>query len=301
MNDDLKKYPPEFYREKIFALTNLPTLPTIATEILKVTRDEKVSINQVLPIIEKDPPSAMKILKVANSAYYGLKKEVKSLRHAIVIIGLGELSNIVTSFSLIKLFSQDGVDHHLQWKQFWKHSIACGSLVQLLQEETDSYFISNPYSYGLLHDIGKLVLYRVDASKYIKCIDLINKTQCTSIEAEQEIFGITHALAGKWIAEKWKLPLGIINSIEFHHDPLSASDSKDKVSALLVQLADIVCNSRYISFGTGVSYLNFEESPSWMALKERIDYFKELDYKSFMATLDEEIETIKDFVELMQV
>jgi HD-like signal output (HDOD) protein len=92
------------YQKKLNEINNLPTLPIIATEIMRITRNDNYSARQIQGIIEKDPPLAMKILKVANSAHYGVKKPVKSLRHAVVIIGMKQLSNIAISFSVLKRF-----------------------------------------------------------------------------------------------------------------------------------------------------------------------------------------------------
>jgi HD-like signal output (HDOD) protein len=151
------------YRQKVFALINLPTLPVIATEILRIIHEDKLSVNQMLPIIERDPPLAMKILKFANSSYYGLQEKVRSLRHAMVVIGMRQLSELSMAFSVLKNFRSRRWSANLPWKSFWEHSAACGHIAQLLVEMLNIRVVNSPYSLGLLHDIGKLVMYRVNS------------------------------------------------------------------------------------------------------------------------------------------
>ena len=106
----------EEYHRQVLTLVNLPTLPIIATEIIRATREDRVSVNQILPILEKDPPLAMKVLKMANSAYYGIRERVTSLRHAVVIIGLEQLTGLALSFSVIKSVNNDQEQRKLYWR-----------------------------------------------------------------------------------------------------------------------------------------------------------------------------------------
>lgn len=295
-----KNRSPEYYRDQIFSLTTLPTLPIIATEILRASREDNLSVSQLLPIMEKDPPLAMKVLKIANSAYYGLRTDVKSLRHAIVIIGMRELSNIAFSFSVIKELSHDIGGYHLNWKQFWKHSVACGYVAQLVVEGLEYPTQTSFYTLGLLHDIGKLVLYHIDPECYIESFELANNKRCSSFVAEEEVFGVTHSDVGMWIAERWKMTEEVINAIGYHHHPEKISDYRFKVYVSLLQIADMVCNFRSINFGTEYDSLIPQSEDGWKILKNEFKRLDGVDFESFVSGLEDELETIKKMVDLLQ-
>ncbi len=295
-----KNHSPEYYRDKIQSLTNLPTLPIIATEILRITREDKLSVNQILPIIEKDPPLTMKVLRIANSAYYGLRREIKSIRHAIVVIGLRELSNIAVSFSLIKELSIDFEGYHFQWKEFWKHSVACGYVAQSLAEELEFPTLSNVYILGLLHDIGKLVLYRIEPELYIESLENASRKQCSIYLAEQEVFGITHSDIGKWTAEKWRMSEEIINTIGFHHNPDQVQNSEFKICVSLIQVADMVCNFYNMNFGTEYIPSNPPEEAGWKILQDVFKDMKGIEFEEFIKGIENELKTIREMVNLLQ-
>ncbi|RKY52163.1 MAG: hypothetical protein DRP89_08115 [Candidatus Neomarinimicrobiota bacterium] len=295
-----KNHSPEYYRDKIQSLANLPTLPIIATEILRITREDKLSVNQILPIIEKDPPLTMKVLRIANSAYYGLRREIKSIRHAIVVIGLRELSNIAVSFSVIKELSIDFEGIHFQWKEFWKHSVACGYIAQLLAEELKFPTLSNVYILGLLHDIGKLVLYRIEPERYIESLENTNRKQCSSYLAEQEVFGITHSDIGKWTAEKWRMSDEIINTIGFHHNPDKVQNSEFKIYVSLIQVADMVCNFYNMNFGSEYIPSNPSEEAGWKILQDVFKDIKGIKFEEFIKKIENEVKTIMEVANLLQ-
>lgn len=296
----IKNRTPEYYRDQVFALTSLPTLPMIATEILRASREDNLSVNQLLPIIEKDPPLAMKVLKIANSAYYGLKKDVKSVRHAIVIIGMRELSNIAISFSVIKNLSRDIGDSNISWKQFWKHSVACGYVAQLIVEELEIFTKTNIYTLGLLHDVGKLALYRIDPEAYFESHEFARNSQCSSFEAEQEVFGVTHSDVGMWLAEKWKMSEEVINAIGHHHHPDKVSEYSFRICTSLVQVADRVCNFRSMSFGTEYESSIPQSEEGWKFLQEEFKSLDGVDFERYISGIEDELKTIKEMVDLLQ-
>lgn len=296
------KHSPEYYRDQVYTLTNLPTTPVIATEILKITREDKLSIYQMLPIIKKDPPMALKILKIANSAYYGLREKIESLRQAIVVIGMRELSHLVLSFSVMKLLMSRGDSSgYFEWKQLWKHSVACGHIAQMIDKYLKLTIPSNPYSLGLLHDIGKLILFRIEPDRYIEAIQLVKKENITASEAETEIFGISHSDVGEWLAERWELPKAIVYAIGYHHKPEQVPDTEYQICTSLVQIADLVCNLTSIQFGTEFVQSIPREEEGWKIIQKKYESFKDLDFERFVLSIDDEIETINKLVELTRM
>ncbi len=306
----IKKHPPEFYHEQVQTLTNLPTLPAIATEVLQIVRQDRLSVNQMFPLIEKDPPLAMKVLKIANSAYYGLKEKVESLRHAIVIIGMQELSHLVIGFSVIKAFSDGGGDHHRQWKnykehtdrwrQFWEHSSACAHIAELLNNKLKISIQSSPYSLGLLHDIGKLTLYKIDPENYFEALEFAHVEQCDVILAEEETLGVNHAQVGMWLAQKWQLPEAIINAVGFHHHPSQVEDEQFKVSTSLIQLADIITNLRLFQFGTEFFKTIPPEEEGWEIISKSYSELESLDFEYFVMNIEEDLEKVRELAQMIE-
>lgn len=289
----------DFYREKISSLSNLPTLPGIASEIVQATRSDDLSVNQLLPIIEKDPPLAIKVLKVANSAYYTSTEDVLTLQQAVVRIGMKELNQLAISFSILKAFSFDEQNTSLNWKCFWEHSAACGHIAELLDKKLDLRISENPYSLGLLHDIGKLVLHRLDSNRYIEAVEHSQENNLNSLEGERDIFGITHEDAGRWIAEKWKLPKALTHSIGSHHHP-SHDNEGYRDSVALIQIADFVSNFNFLEFGSGYVHTVPRDESGWQILQENHHQLKEIDFEHFVMSIQDELDEIKLQVKMVK-
>lgn len=294
-----KKYPPEYYEERIHSLTNLPTLPVIATEILHIVRQDNFSANQLCPLIEKDPPLAMKVLKIANSSYYGLRDKVESLNRAIVILGMKELSQLVMGFSVIKAFGESKEDTH-RWKKFWEHSSACGHVAELLNTQLSTSISSSCYSLGLLHDVGKLTLYKLDPKNFYEALDVAHQESCGLLEAEKSVIGVTHAQVGKWITEKWQLPDAIIYAAGYHHNPKDVSDDQYRVSTALIQLSDIITNLRLFNFGTEFLKTIPFEVDGWSIINESFPSISGMDFEYFVMKLEDELDTIHGLASMLE-
>ena len=294
-----KKYPPEFYEEQVHSLTNLPTLPAIATEILQIVRQDKFSAFQLCPLIEKDPPLAMKVLKMANSSYYGFRDKVESLGRAIVIIGMKELSQLVMGFSVIKAFGTSNKDT-LRWKKFWEHSAACGHVAELLNIQLSTSIPSSCYTLGLLHDVGKLTLHKIDPKNFYEALEIAHLEGCDLLEAEKNIIGVTHAQVGKWITKKWQLPEAIIYAAGYHHHPNDVQDEKYRVSTALIQLSDIITNLRLFNFGTEFLKTVPLEVEGWSIINETFPSISGMDFEYFVMKLEEELETIHGLASMLE-
>ncbi len=294
------KQSPEYYHDQVRSLTRLPTLPAIASEILQITRDDRLSVRQMLPILEKDPPLAMRVMKTANSAYYAVRQKVESLGRAVVVIGMEELSYIALSFSIINTLSPDGENKRINWERFWQHSIACGHVARVLNRRYRFTEQSGQYAMGLMHDIGKLVLFRLDQELFTNAYNLVRENQLTSLEAEIEAFGITHQDVGRWIAEKWELPDSLQTSISYHHSPLEVEDPELQKAVALIGLADKLCVYRSFRFGTGFIDDIPDSDPAINILQAAGSSGLELDIESLALIIDEEVDSIKEMAKIME-
>ncbi len=289
----------EYYLDQVNSLTRIPSLPLIASELMQVTSDDNLSVNQILPVIEKDPPLAMKVLRIANSAYYGLHRKVESLRHALVIIGMQELSDLSLGFSVIKTLSDAEDNFGLEWDNLWEHSAAVGHIGQMLQENLGIQTNSSPYALGLLHDVGKIILHRLEPVKYIEVVQYALANGISTHEAENHVLGIDHMTVGAWVADKWQLPVSIHDAIKYHHEPNHIQDPENRISTALVQLANIVANLRSISFGKNFQRSILNEESGWQILQQVSLKIAEMDFERFIMSIDDEVETIKEMVHLL--
>ena len=289
----------DYYREQINSLQGIPSLPFIANELMRITHEDELSVNQIYPVIERDPPLAMKVLKIANSAYYGMPRKVESLRHAIVIMGMQQLRDLSLGFSVIKTLAKGTSGSDLNWQSLWEHSAAVGHISQLLLERLGLQTKSSPYALGLLHDIGKIVLYKMDQESYTTVVEHALKHSLSSMEAEQELLGVNHAQIGSWLAEKWQLPQSIIESIRYHHQPDQVEDTDIMISTSLIQLADLVANLNEISFGSDWVRSVPRDEAGWKNLQKVSANMADLDFEYFVMSIADELAEIKDVVHLM--
>ncbi|MBI4773491.1 MAG: HDOD domain-containing protein [Deltaproteobacteria bacterium] len=212
-------------RKKILDLIDLvPTLPLAATSVLKRFDDRDVSVDAIARMIQKDPSLTVSILKLANSAFYGFLGRVSDVRQAIVLVGLNQTRNIVLAVSLIKLFEGKHADG-FKVGGLWRHSIACGFLAKKLGEETS---IQDPDGAllvgGLIHDIGKLVIYQYLHHDFRKIISMIQQHKIGFSEAEKDVLGYTHYHIGAELLRRWNFPEELIAPVFFHHSPWSDSN-----------------------------------------------------------------------------
>ncbi len=291
------------YRDQIQALVGLPTLPTIAMEIQQIMRDDQLSVSQTVPILEQDPSLALKILRVANSAYYGLKEPVESLRHAVVVLGMRELAGVALGFSILKVMSREEENlHGLSWKRFWEHSIAVAHLTEFLDTKLGIHSLHSAYSLGLLHDIGKLVLFRLDSGLYREVRELyLGSEGMSDGEAERCLFGIDHAEAGALLAEQWGLPEAIQISLRYHHVPDQVEDPDHRKVAALVNLADYVADVRGMHFDTRMLRHAEEVPTGWELLGEEHPQLRTRGFEEFLLDMDQHWGTIREMISLLDI
>ncbi len=195
----------------------LPTLPTIYTALTEAMANPRSTINDIANIIMSDKASTLKVLKLANSAMYGLSGRIDTVSKAIFYIGSEEIKNLIAAMSIIGMFStQKKATMPFSIVDMWKHSIAVGIISRQLAEASgivnlESYFIS-----GIVHDIGKVLFYEYADVEYSATHRYAIENRVHISEAEREILGISHMVIGEVISEKWKLPATIRNVIRYH-------------------------------------------------------------------------------------
>ena len=236
MNDSLKLH--------VRKITKLPTLPVIAQEILAVIDDDLTPVNKLEKIIENDPAISAKILSVANSAFFGFRMPAKTLNNAIIRIGFNNVKNIAIGISLITVLEDGKRVGELDYRRVFNHSVSVGFIASLLSEYLKLAIQEGILINGMLHDIGFLVLSRYFSDTYLDVLRVYDKGK-TLIEAEKEVLGFTHADIGAWLAEQWKLPETVLNTICYHHTPSLAKDDLQYLA--VVHIADHITTRSILS------------------------------------------------------
>jgi diguanylate cyclase (GGDEF)-like protein len=221
--------------ERVRQCPNLPSLPTIAMQVLELAQKTDVDIAEIARIICKDPALSSKILRTVNSSFYGRSQHVSTISHALVILGLQSVKTLVLGFSLVTNLTKNpskGFKHLAYWKRSIFAATAARTIAQkigLLQQE-------EAFLTALLMDIGMLVLDQVLGDQYGE-INAKASTHEQLVAAEREALNMTHAEVGGLLATQWKLPPLLVVPIASHHDTASVEDPALRKLAELVELA----------------------------------------------------------------
>ena len=180
--------------EKVVArIGDLPAMPEIVTKVMQITEDPGVAVSDVSELIEQDPALTAKLLKVSNSSYYGMRQVVGTLKLALVILGVREVRNIVLGISVVDTLSDASTDRLLNKEGLWKHSVTVASFSKKLGIHLDLSLQGEDFIAGLLHDIGKLVLWRQMQDEYIEVYDAAKENGGSLHEFELDRLGFDHA------------------------------------------------------------------------------------------------------------
>jgi putative nucleotidyltransferase with HDIG domain len=207
----------------------LRPFPACASRILATCDDPHVNPRDISHIIQCDPAVSLRLLQVANSSMYGFAGEIRSIDHAIVVLGLRAVRSLAVAAAAADLFAM-GESAQAARQNLWLHSLACGAVAGAVARcvgvATDEAFLG-----GIIHDVGKLVFFDVVPDQYATLQEQVDSTNI--VAHETSAFGVDHSHLGLRCAENWGLPLELNAAIGFHHEPESAT--------LAAQLAAVVC------------------------------------------------------------
>lgn len=218
-------------------LSNIYNLPAMSGTMMEITKllDNPATNSQTLgKMISKDQGIATKILSIANSPLYGLRRKVSTIDFAILVIGFVEIKNIILALSLMESF-KNKTDKNLDQKEFWLHSFMTANAAKRIAEDKGYENPGKAFIVGLLHDLGIPVLHKYFHSSFLEIVENVNNGS-SFLQSEVESIGYTHQAIGNFLCEKWNLPDAICDAILFHHKPSNAKI--DVKLASIVHLAD---------------------------------------------------------------
>lgn len=227
--------------KKLDSIKDIPTLPTIVFELNELLQDANTPITDISDIIEKDQAMSLRVLKLVNSAFYGIHKEVNDIGNAIVLLGFNTVRNAIVSLSVINSFSGLKALEGFEISDFWKHSLAVAVVSKGLAEKTKIASSDSCFVGGLLHDIGKVILAQYFQDLFEKVWKAAKKENLSFYEAEKKEISIDHTIIGAHLATNWELPKNFIDVIRWHHDVKNDTESKKMI--LVIYLSDIIVNS----------------------------------------------------------
>ena len=241
-------------------IVTLPSAPTMLLKVTKMVDDPSVSLREVAEVISADPPISMKILRLVNSAYYGVRHRVASIEHAISLLGLKVVKNLVLTATVFHTFSSIRSEEGLLFEreQFWLHCVSTGMIARTLAQsvpESSPLDAEELFAAGLLHDVGKIILLQHLHKKFEQALKKSAVEKIPLHECELATIGVDHARVGGKLAEKWKLPGELANAI-CHHHPLSDEDTFPHAAAI-VNLADFICYAKELGKGGPAGSVRF--------------------------------------------
>jgi putative nucleotidyltransferase with HDIG domain len=233
-------------------IVTLPSAPTVLLRITKIIEDPAAPFDNIAEAISADPSISMKVLRLANSAYYGVRQRVGSLSHAISLLGLKVIKNLVLTATVFRALSSSGPEKRplFSREQFWLHCLGTGLIARILARSASGEPAVDPeeaFAAGLLHDVGKIILEQHAHKKFEQALEKSAASGTPLYACEQEIIGVNHAVIGGKLAEKWNLPKGLVRAISYHHSV--ENEGLMPRAAAIVNLADYICYAKEIGQG----------------------------------------------------
>lgn len=224
-------------------VTGIPSLGSYAgvlEEIEAVLHDPSCTLAAVGEVIEKDPDLAARLLKLGNSSFFGFASRIETVSETINLIGIQQVQDLIAVATVVQVFQ--GVPPDLvNMETFWKHCLACGLAARQLahacrRPKPEKYFLV-----GLLHDLGRLVLYSRAPDDARAVFQHLATGSMLLREAEVHVLGFDHAQIGEALLRAWNYPPNLIHAVRYHHHPLSAGPYQ--LEASMVHVADVVVNA----------------------------------------------------------
>jgi putative nucleotidyltransferase with HDIG domain len=203
------------------SLISLPTLPTVVAKMLELVDNPKTSASSLANLISRDQVLTAKILKLANSSFYAFPRQIATVKLALVVLGFESVKEMALSFSVLSSFKGEN-NKHFDTSLFWQHSVSVGACTRMLARETCYRLAGEAFVAGLLHDIGKVVLNQYLPKEFAEIQTRIFEggAGVEDCEAtEKAVIGASHAEVGAWLAERWNLPVSLVEAIRWHQHP----------------------------------------------------------------------------------
>ncbi|MEA3468624.1 MAG: HDOD domain-containing protein [Thermodesulfobacteriota bacterium] len=229
---------------KIFQqVDSLPSLPVTVSRVLSVTADPESSAKDLVNAILPDQAMCATILKIANSAFFGVPRKIATMDKAVTMLGFNEIYNIVLGKAVFSSFQKIRWENKKIKTHFWNHSFTCGLAAKILAEDM-TCSPSELFIAGLLHDIGQLVFFITIPGEYLPVMELQGTDHLKCSQMEKATFGVDHGQVGFHLLSRWLFPDRLLTAVGFHHHPEECTSHT--LYAAIVQISDALSLLAYV-------------------------------------------------------
>jgi putative nucleotidyltransferase with HDIG domain len=271
---------------------SLPSLPSIVMKLIEVVNSSDSSAEDAAELIEKDPALTSKMIRLANSAFYGIPRSISSVTSAVVVLGFNTIRSLVLSASVAKIFEGK---HSLDMDRFWKHSVVTAMASKIIVRHFMSVRMMDPESAfcaGVLHDIGKLIFSQYMQEDYSAVCQYARDNKIPLVEAEDKVLGVNHSTMGKILADRWSLPLDLEYAIVHHHNPQNADKAANLAN--IIHLSDIITHELGCTMWDG-EVCTRESANCRSELK-----IGEEDFKKIMGNIESSLDKSQEFLAILK-
>jgi len=227
-------------REVVRQVGSIATLPEVTARIVQTVEDPKSSAAKLHKVVSHDPALVTRILKVVNSAFYGLPGQIASIERAIVLLGLNAIKNIAIAASLGQLFRGVRICEDFTAMDLWTHCIGVGVTARALARQMRLPLADEAFLAGMIHDVGMLVSLQVFPAKLTEVCEKAKATGGDFCELERQVIGMDHQQLGAALCEHWRFPRSCQLVAGFHHRP-AALARENRLLVTLTCVADSLC------------------------------------------------------------
>lgn len=231
----------EAFKQILDGIEKVPTLPGVVNRILQLMENPKTSVEDVTRVIRMDQALTARLLKIVNSAFYGFPRQISTVTQAIVILGFNAVKSLALSASVVQIFGTKGREG-FDLEAFWEHSISTGVIANMVGRRINYPLPEECLIAGILHGIGKLIFDQYLHNLFIVAVKKARKDKKLLQHAEREVFGTDHCRVGAMLAEKWKLPLQLVEGINYYPVPGMANFNPTLVA--LVHVGNYVARKK---------------------------------------------------------
>ena len=266
-------------KDRIETVQTLATIPAVAKRLLELVANPAVTLTEISHFISSDPVLTARVLRMVNSPVYGFPGRISSVNQAVLLLGLNVVKGLLFGVTVFDLMQQAMIG-------LWEHSLGCAILSRLIAKKKGLKDPEEASIYGLLHDMGKVILVIQFPEEYEKVMREAEEKGLTVYEVESDYFSTTHATVGAWIAEQWSFPAPIIDVIRHHHKPhLSKSIPMETA---VVHFADVLLRGKGFGFA-GDSAMPALHPSAWELLE-----LSEGDIKDMLKEAEDLLEEVGD-------
>ena len=279
-------------RRVLKRVKDIPSLPQFVVETLNKLDDPKSSATDVAQRLSKDEGLVVRVLRLANSAYYGLSRRITGVAEAISFLGFKTVKSIVLAASVYKFMDSAFTGYSLDRGELWKHSQSVGAASRYLSEKLRIADPEEAYIGGLMHDLGKIVLNDYVRFGYSIILRLVEEDKVPFCEAERQVLGFDHAQVGGLVMEQWNLPEAYSYITTYHHTPWDLPTDMKAFEPVvdIVHVSNAICIM--LGVGIGADGMQYNISPDSLERLGISDRTEEIigEFVDILSTLEEELQ-----------